>query len=450
MDSVYSKFFTGNSRYNNLSRSGSLPLFNTRYEGGRLPSCLTYNDYNRDKPFASPEILKMQMMEERLKELEKQKYQQNDQINALMSYQMNQNRLNKSNSAILLPVNQQPTLLLTGNSVLQPLNYANNLNRYYDIQRYQDMNNPFNRTLNGVYDYKHRKKTHSVSETEKELYRKHRKLQKSYLKNMEAMKDYIDKGKIDEKINKNLHKKIYLPIKNDINNFMEEINYNLQKKMENDNNIVNSNINAVQSNYDEIKYLLEDKINKMELKQKMDFENLKHQLHQTAKNKEKENNILNNELLQMRMMELENKNKSRKKEQLLELELNGQISEEVRKQRELDEMKHQKELDALRRKHEIEDLENKKYIEELRFQKMKNNIMKQKYKKQSQPQVYPMIQQMPLPFIYPMPSSNNNGNNNKTGDELFKLFMMKSIFGTDLFGSREKKKKVRYRYVYRQ
>ena len=156
MDSVYTKFFTGNSRYNNLSRSGSLPLFNTRYEGGRLPSCLTYNDYNRDKPFASPEILKMQMMEERLKELEKQKYQQNDQINALMSYQMNQNRLNKSNSAILLPVNQQPTLLLTGNSVLQPLNYANNLNRYYDIQRYQDMNNPFNRTLNGVYDYKHR------------------------------------------------------------------------------------------------------------------------------------------------------------------------------------------------------------------------------------------------------------------------------------------------------
>ena len=188
---------------------------------------------------------------------------------------MNQNRLNKSNSAILLPVNPQPTLLLTGNSVMQPLNYAKNLNRYYDMQRYQDINNPFNRTSNGAYDYKYRKKTYSISETEKELYRKHRKLQKSYLKNMELMKDYLDNGKIDEKINKNLHKKIYLPIKKDINNFMEEINYNLQKKMENDNNIVNSNINAVQSNYDEIKYLLEDKINKMEQKQKMDFENSK-------------------------------------------------------------------------------------------------------------------------------------------------------------------------------
>ena len=78
MDSVYSKFFTGNSRYNNLSRSGSLPLFNTRYEGGRLPSCLTYNDNNRDKPFASPEILKMQMrrdiaQEKKEKELRQKK-----------------------------------------------------------------------------------------------------------------------------------------------------------------------------------------------------------------------------------------------------------------------------------------------------------------------------------------------------------------------------------------
>ena len=96
MDSVYTKFFTGNSRYNNLSRSGSLPLFNTGNQGGRLPSCLTYNSYNQDKPFVTPDILKMQMMEERLKELEKQKHRQNDQINALMSYQMNQNRINNN------------------------------------------------------------------------------------------------------------------------------------------------------------------------------------------------------------------------------------------------------------------------------------------------------------------------------------------------------------------
>ena len=142
MDSVYSKFFTGNSRHNNLSRSGSLPLFNTGNNGGgRLPSCLTYNSDNRDKPFVSHEILKMQMMEERLKELERHKLRQNDQIDALMSYQMNQNRLNKSNSAILLPVSAQPnTLLLTASNVLQPLNYANDLNNYYAQQRLQGIN----------------------------------------------------------------------------------------------------------------------------------------------------------------------------------------------------------------------------------------------------------------------------------------------------------------------
>ena len=210
MDSVYTKFFTGNSRYNNLSRSGSLPLFNTGNQGGRLPSCLTYNSYNQDKPFVTPDILKMQMMEERLKELEKQKHRQNDQINTLMSYQMNQNRLNKSSSAILLPVNQQP-FLLTANSVIQPLNYANNLNRYYDLQRSQDNNyNPLNRTMNGAYDYNNndRNKYQNLSLNSlknDELYRRQKKLNKFYKKNIEDIKDYLHSGKMDERINRNLH-----------------------------------------------------------------------------------------------------------------------------------------------------------------------------------------------------------------------------------------------------
>ena len=437
MDSVYSKFFTGNSRYNNLSRSSSVPLFNTGNHGGRLPSCLTYNSNNLDKPLVSPELLKMQMMEERLKELEKQKFQQNEQINTLMSYQMNQNRLNKSSSAILLPVNTQPTpLLLTANNVLQPLNYANNLNRYYDMQRYQNNNNPFNRTSNGQYDYNNNNNQRYYNiKTDKDFYRKQKKLQKSYQKSIEAIKDYMNSDIIDEKINKNLMKNIYLPIKKDLNNFMEEINYNLQRKMENDNNVINNNINAVQNNYDEIRYLLQDKIDKMELKQKMDMENLKNQIQNNINNRQKEEKLLNNSIYEMKIMELENKKKSKEKELLFQSELNEHISEEIRKQRELDEIKHQKELDQLRRMHELEDLENKKIVEELRFKKMKEDIMR----KRKPPVVQPMIQQMPFPFIYPIP--NNNGNNSNKGDDLFKLFMMKSIFGKDLFGSGGNKKK---------
>ena len=109
-------------------------------------------------------------------------------------------------------------------------------------------------------------------------------------------------------------------------------------------------------------------------------------------------------------------------------------------------MKHQKELDELRRKHEIEDLENQKMVEELKFQKMRDGLIKNKYKVHRQtpqtvvqPMVQPMIQQMPYPLLYPMPN-NNGGNDNKTSDELFKLFMMKSLFGNDLFPSNKKKK----------
>ena len=385
--------------YTRLQRSDSLPMFN--YNNNRaqiLPYSLRYNSSNHDKAFLTGENLKMQMMEERLKNLEKQKQDQNDQINALMSYQMQQNRLNKSNSTHALPINEPNPLLLAGNNIL---------------------NNGRTKTYN-------------------DFFKKQKKLHRSYKKDIDEIKDYLGSEKMDRRINRNLRNNIYLPIKNDINNFMEEINYNLQKKMENDNNIVNSNLNEVQNNYEEIKYLLQDKIDKMEHKQKMDFETLKNQL---------ENNAEKEKIMNMRMAEMGDK------DQLFQNEINNHISEEIRKQRELDEMKHQKELDELRRKHEIEDLENKKIVDELRFQRMREGVMKTKYRiqnNQSQPPVVqPMIQQMPMPIIYPFPNNqgnnNNNNNNPHTSDELFKLFMMKSIFGQDLFPS-QKKKKVKYKY----
>jgi dolichyl-diphosphooligosaccharide--protein glycosyltransferase len=89
----------------------------------------------------TPEVLKMQMMEERIKHLEKQKKEQNEQLNTLMAYQLNQNTLHKSNSSILIPVNQpqppQSALLLTANNVIHPLHYQNNLDRYYHLQNLQ-------------------------------------------------------------------------------------------------------------------------------------------------------------------------------------------------------------------------------------------------------------------------------------------------------------------------
>ena len=180
MDSVYSKFYTGNgSRYNNLSRSGSVPLFNVSGQGGRLPSCLTLNSKNVDKPIVTPEILKMQMMEERIKNLERQKKDQSQQLNTLMEYQLNQNKLHKSNSTVLLPVNQpQPNaLLLTANNVIRPLNYQNNLNEYYQLHNLHN---------NGGYNYNYgndinrrRKKYSITSMTDNDFYTKKKKASSS-------------------------------------------------------------------------------------------------------------------------------------------------------------------------------------------------------------------------------------------------------------------------------
>ena len=227
---MFPKVVTTYTRY---SRSDS-PTFNyNNNQAARLPYSLRYNSSTQDKPFVNADTLKIQMMEERLKNLEKQKNDQNNQINDLMSYQMNQNRLHKSNSTNFIPINQQPNpLLLAGNNILQP-------NRHY----------------------------YPMLKTDNDFYKKQKKLHKSHKRNINAIKEYLDEDKIDKKINKNLRNNIYYPIKKDINNYMQEINYNIQRKMENDNNIIHHNLNEVQNNYDEIKYLLQDKICKMELKQ---------------------------------------------------------------------------------------------------------------------------------------------------------------------------------------
>ena len=385
MENLYSPYYSGRTR-NNLTKSSSLPLFNTHPR--------------RYKPIVSPDVLKIQMMEERLKQLEKQKVEQNEQINSLMSYQMNQNRLGNN----FVPNG----LLLSANNLLPPIGY--HLNKTQPIE-----------------------KKYYIMKTDKELYKKERKL-KEYKKNMEELKDLLERERNKRKMNKNIRNNIYLPIRKDINYLMDEMNNNFQKKMQNDNNIINANINEVQNNYDEMKYLLNNKMEKLELKQKMDFENLKNEIINAANQNQKEKDFLN-DLIEDR---LDYRNQYSFKEQL-------------RNQRELDEIKHQKELDEIRHKHEIEDIENKKIMEELKFKNIKNSISKMSRMPQI-PQIYPppMVQQYPMPFMYPMPmpSYNSGPPNHTPSDDLIKLFMMKQLFGEEMFPQKKRQKIRKYKYYY--
>ena len=391
MDNKYTLYNTKKTRHY-LGRSNSLPIFNTYTNGYR-------------KPIVSPEVLKMQMMEERLKQLEKQKMEQNEQLNALMSYQMEQNRLNINPNA----------LLLSANNIFPPLGY-----RLTNIKK-----------ENGGYNPNEQNKVYIIKKDKKDIYRKQK--MNEYKRNINELKDLLEKERMKRRMNRNIRHNIYNPIKNDINNLMDEMNYNFQKRIENDNKIMYENISEVQNNYDEMKYLLNNKMDKLELKQKMDFQNLRNELLNTANQNELEKrNIINN---------INDKNE-------YETELKNQLEEQFRSQRELDNIRHQRILDEIRRKHDLEDMENKKIMEDLRYKNMRNNILKKRI-----PQIIqqsPPMFQYPMPFMYPMPmpSYNNTGNNNGPSDELFKLFMMKQLFGEEMFPQKKKKRIKKYKYIY--
>ena len=157
MDNLQLQYYTGKTRQG-LTRSSSLPLFNTH------PS--------RYRPTVSPDVLKMQMMEERLKHLEKQRNQQNEQINALMSYQMNQNRLGTPNG-----------LLLSANNILPPIGYHLSSNIPPIEKKYY------------------------IMKTDKDAYRKERKL-KEYKKNIDELKELLEKERDKRRFHRNIRNNI--------------------------------------------------------------------------------------------------------------------------------------------------------------------------------------------------------------------------------------------------
>ena len=342
MEDIYYLYHTGSSRPG-LTRSSSLPLFN--------------EDPNNYNSTVSPNTLKIQQMEERLNHLEKLKYQQNDKINALISYQMNKNKLRN----IYVP---NVLILSEGGYLLPSIGY--HLNNTQPIE-----------------------KKYYIIKTDKNKYKKERKLNE-YKNNIDNLKYLLKKERNKRRVNKNIRNNIYMKIRKDINNSMDEINYNIQKKLQQNNNIIHSKINDVQNSYDEAKYLLNKKMDKLELKQKIDFENLKNDIINTANQNQKERDILNKYI--------ENQLDNSIKKYSYDLE------EQIRSQRELDDIKHQKELEALKHRHELEEMKNKIIMENIRFKKMRNCLLNQRKRMIiipniiQRPPIY-MIHQYSMPFM---------------------------------------------------
>lgn len=336
MDNIYSKY----PKKKELSKSISFPLFNINDKGKTYNQNLKIDSKNINNNITSSDSIKIQMMEEYLKRLQKEKNQQEEQINALMSYKYNNNLNNNG-------------LALTSKNIFCPLNYTSELDKYY--------NNLDNEINIGKY--------YSLSKTHKE--QKEKKKLKKYKENMNNLKDLLEKERMKKRINRSLYDNLYLNIKKDMNNFFGEINKSFQKKLKKDEEM-NNNINEIHNNYDEIKYILNKRISELEDKQKKGFE------------------IIQNDLInQIRYI--------KDKERLKNIKIKKRIKEDLINQIKKDNIKYQNKLDIFRRKLEFEDMENKKIMEEIKFQKLKKDILSQRNLRKK-PKI---IKQYQMPFMYP-------------------------------------------------
>lgn len=319
METIYLK----NPKKYEFAKSISTPLFNTNNIGKRLPLYLDNTTNNKLNPLLIPDKIKIQMMEDHLKKLEQENYEQEEQINALISYQK-QKRFDELNNNF----NYMNDISLTSKNIYRPFNYyMNELDRNYNLNKEKIKT----------------KKNKSFIEKKKI---------RIYKENIENLKELLGRERMKKRINKSLYHNLFLNIKKDINNFMNEVNNSFQKKIENDNGL-NDSMNMLKNDYNEIKDILNKKIIKLQNNQKKGFDEIRNKMVYKLKD-------------------------IKEKEKLRNSKIKKEINYKIKNQRNLEKIKRQKELDKFRRKLEIENIENQKLYEELKFEKLKRDLLKQR------------------------------------------------------------------------
>ena len=366
-----------------LHRTGSAPLF-TSFQAARLPSCISgsISYQNKDEKITSSDI-KVQILEERLKKLENLKNQQ---------IFNNPSLLNPSNNNIQFP-------LIQLNPIQNPILISSYpiQDTYFPLINTKNYNSKYNVLLDkqikqyNLDKLKHRKSINNNSDNE-QIEINHEKL-KNYNNLENIKKEEKEKRKNYKNYYKKLQREIYIPLQNDYSNYKRRINLNIQEKLKKDNNLIKSNINEIEDNYNQIKILLNEKLQKIEKRQKMDFENLKNILKkiggkkmnraiqnvfdganydlQKAGDEDLLNEVADNlPILIKEKIEKEEKIKEEMDKQLKD-DINKRIYIEFQKQRQTDELKHKEKLEKMKLQQKKERIENMKSLNELKFQIMR-------------------------------------------------------------------------------
>ena len=284
----------------------------------------------------------------------------------------------------------------------------------------------------------------------------------SYHKNIKTSKSYKTISSSESSYQYDVNKN-----RKELSNYVKDINNSIAVKLQNDNFIAQQKLNNIKNNYNEIKTLLNNKIDKLEQDQQMQFDNLKYALEQggslkmmgAVKNANGGNNYDLKRAEEEDMIDatrklpklLEDKiniiNNMKKKEKQDEKRLLSQVrkkvEEEIKKQKEKDEIRFKKEIDEIEQKRENIRRERRRLIEELQYNnnddsESNNNTF---YPNNPNPNIiqqpgigmYPpqMMPQYPYhPSMYPPPPMNNNNsnNNNDSTSEFLKIFLLKKLF----------------------
>ena len=450
MDNIYSKFLgigfqnkVENIKNYGLLRSNSMPFYSS-FQARKLPSNLSeYIPYKKRKEGFTSSDMKVQMLEEKLRKLEDKNIQLTHSIT-------NRNNTNNENTQFtnmqtipVQPIVIQQPLLLSNNHLNKNINIAksyeiNNeilksrlkLNNYRGLQKqdYDEQNIPNENLYKSIFDRKKDNEARKEKEKErKEIKRK--TLEKLYLNDGE-ISDLSQRKKAKKFVNK-LDKEIYSPLENDFPDYINNVNKNIQKQFEEDNILINQDIDKMEDDFNEIKNMINKRLEDMEIKQKSNFEKLKDVIKNVGGKKmssaienvfegknidlnQAEDDYLVNEVFNLPKIIKEKKLKeemnSIEKENLIRKKINEQMNYELEKKREIEELKHLKKMKMMEINREKQRRENLKNLNKLRYEVMHGN--------QNNYDNYNMKDMNYMNYMSPI----NYGIN-----DLFKIYLVKKI-----------------------
>ena len=403
MDSIYSKFLgvgfknNNNREYNGLQKSSSMPYLPI-FEARKLPANLAGNTYyKKESGKITSSDIKVQMLEEKLRNLESR------QINSIPTNQ-SFNKNNNTNYPIIqnytMPI-QRPLLLLNNNQnrltrsqILKDeiISSRLKLNKYRGLQKedyFQNLAQYSNNNINNP-NYESifmKQRYYQTLNSQNNKY----KLKKYFLENQ--INDMKMRNNAKKFVNK-LDEEIYSPLKEDFNDYMNNLNLNIQQQLKEDNIILNNDIDKIEQDYDDMKLLLSEKIQNLEYNQKANFEKLKNVIREAGGRKmskaiqnvfegknydlqKAEDEYLANDvfklpkLINQKISEEENINKENEKRLMNEINKNMNI--EYQRRRAIEEMNHRERIKMMKLQQEKEKIEYLKNINMLRYQMKKEN-----------------------------------------------------------------------------